>query len=968
MLKKFNRRTQLLLLTLALLPFFSQGIQAGSNGKIAGQVSDLQTGEALLGVNVFIETTGLGASTDVHGDYFILNVHPGVYTMKFMYIGYETLVKTGVLVSTDRTIRIDVALKPTILEGASLTVTAERDVIQKDLTASEQQVTREVLDKSWVRTISEVLETQAGVFQNTFRGSSNLQSVYLMDNISVNSGLLSDNYTGFNTTMIQEISVLTGGYNAEYGTARSAVVNVISKEASDAIHGTFLTRIRPPGKYHFGRNFYDPKNYDYDHFDFNYWTAESQNIYSDYYGQSPDSLLATWHRQITPNDTLKNYHQRIEPEYEGTLYGPITKQLGFLISGRFKKAVGRYPQLIPYNTDYNFQGYLKFNLSPKLKLKIGGFFGGWESAEYLSVNFNTLESAQESQWLGSMQVYSPYSDAKYRLYGAVYRQWPELRKWYQGYLKLTHILNHRTFYEITFSYLNDDMDRSNRYGTDSDSLWSRRDDKKDLINHFYTESYFHAWDKMNCKIFQINSNLVSQVTHHHQLKFGLGFNAYDFAYEHFMGVHEGGSRWNLLNVFDGKPYEGNFYLQDKIEYAGIIINAGIRADYFEQNRLAPANMFDPLAIQPTTPGHDPMQPLGIPGTPERKRTKFQYAIAPRLGISHPISENSILHFAYGHFYQRPSWTKMFGFPFTNYTEDMTTVLDPYAEQPTYPEEWQGWYGNGEMGYERTVQYELGVDLNIYNRFKFDLTGYYKDASQEASVITGVYGALYNTTKYLMVSNAGYSDVRGIETKIDSRWQGPLNFGISHDVYWSFDGEVGFGRRYEPGSARVDVPKGLRQGKGAWSSYHKIKFWVNFYLEPGRGPALADYKPLGDVNLYLYCWWRSGDPYTYHRPGDLSTKPFNKRWFNYYQFNLKIAKGFSMAGIRAEFAVDVRNLFNQKFLRLLYDDDLIRWHENSNLPEKDRLPKVSFSGEPDEWGWYSYEVPPREIFVQLKTEF
>lgn len=968
MIKSHNGKTLFLLVVIASIAFFSERAPGGSNGKIAGVVSDMQSGEPLIGVNVFIEETTMGASTDGSGAYFILNVHPGTYTVKFMYIGYETLVKKGILVSTDRTTRINVELKSTVIEGATVTITAEREVIEKDLTASEQYITRDVLDKSWIRTIPEVLETQAGVFQNTFRGSSNLQSLYLMDNMSVNSGLLSDNYTGFNTTMIQEISVLTGGYNAEYGTARSAIVNVVSKEASDAIHGTFLTRIRPPGKYHFGPNFYDKKNYDYSHFDLDYWTSESQNIYSNYYGQNPDSLLATWREQITPNDTLKDYHQRAELEYEGTLYGPITNKLGFLLSGRFKQGVGRYPQLIPYNTDYNFQGYLKYNLSSKLKLKLGGFIGGWESAEYLSVNFNSLESAQESQWLGSMQVYSPYTDAKYRLYGAVYRQWPELRKWYQGYLKLTHILNEKTFYEFTLSYLNDDMDRSNRYGTDSDSLWSRRDDKKDLINHFYTESYFHSWDKMYCNVFQTNAQLTSQANHHHQIKFGMGFNAYDFSYEHFMGVHEGGSRWNLLNVFDGKPFEGSFFLQDKIEFSGIIINAGVRADYFDQNRRAPANMFDPLAIEPTTPGHDPTQPLGIPGEPERKRTKLQYAIAPRLGISHPISENSILHFAYGHFYQRPSWTKMFGFPFTNYSEDMSTVLDPYAQQLTYPEEWQGWYGNAEMGYEQTVQYELGVDINIYDRFKFDMTGYYKDASQEASVITGIYGAVYNTTKYLMMSNAGYSDIRGIETKIESRWRKPLNFGMSHDVYWSFDGEVGYSRLYEPGSTNINVPKGLRQGKGAWSSYHKIKSWINFYLEPGRGPAIADYKPLGDFNFYLYFWWRSGDPYTYHGPGDLSTRPFNKRWFNYYQFNLKLAKGFHWAGIRAELSVDIRNLFDTKFLKLLYDDDLIRWHENSNLPDKDRLPKVSFSSEPNVWGWYSYEVPPREIYVQMKIDF
>ncbi len=201
----------------------------------------------------------------------------------------------------------------------------------------------------------------------------------------------------------------------------------------------------------------------------------------------------------------------------------------------------------------------------------------------------------------------------------------------------------------------------------------------------------------------------------------------------------------------------------------------------------------PLAFQLATPGHDPGAPLGIPGTPERETTALQVAIAPRIGISHPMSDNAVLHFVYGHFYQRPSWTKMFGFPFVNYTEAMDSVLNPYAKQTTFMDEWQGYYGNPEMGYERTIQYELGVDYNIADMLKLDVTGYYKDASREATVITGVYAATYTATKALMVSNSGYSDVRGIETKIDSRFNGMFNFGLSHEVYWSFNGEVGFSR-------------------------------------------------------------------------------------------------------------------------------------------------------------------------------
>jgi hypothetical protein len=220
----------------------------------------------------------------------------------------------------------------------------------------------------------------------------------------------------------------------------------------------------------------------------------------------------------------------------------------------------------------------------------------------------------------------------------------------------------------------------------------------------------------------------------------------------------------------------------------------------------------------------------------------------------------------------------------------------------------------------------------------------------------------------MLSNSGYSDVRGIEAKLNSRFNGPLNFGTSHDIYWSFNGEVGYRQLYEPGSTRIDVPKGLRQSKGAWSSYHRIKTWVNLDFPDGGGPKVFGIKALSDFNLYVYFWWRSGEPYTYHGPGDVSTAPNNRRWFSYYQANMKLAKGFRVLGVRTEMSADIRNLFNSKFLRLLGGDDLIRWHENPNLPQRERLPRNWFSNEYDEWEWYSYEVPPRQVYLQFRVEY
>lgn len=957
---------------------FSALCFAGNTGKISGRVIDKNTKEALVGVNVFIQELSTGASTDINGEYYIINIPPGTYTVSVSMVGYTKISKNNVSVSIDRTTTVDFVMETTLIEVEGVTIVAERPVIDKDLTASEQIVTSNVLERSGSKSIQDALVKLPGIFDDNsnlawqrgstkgyIRGSSNVQAVVMVDNLSVNSGLVSDNYTGFNTSTIEQISVLTGGYNAEYGEGRSAVVNIISKEAPKGIHGTLITRMRPAGVYHFGRNMYSSENNDYKSTGIEYWTEQSQDENSRFYQMDPDSLLTAWRKQTTPNNSLGKYADRPEYEYEGTVFGSLTDDFSFLASGRFKQGVGIFPQAIPYNPEFNIQGYINYKFSPEFKVRVGGFVGGYESADYTSSNLNTSEMGQEAGWLAPMRIDEQYARAKYNLFGAPFRQWPELRRWYQLYGKATHIINNQSFYDFTVSYLKDNLDRSDRENRVPDSLWLA--DEVSMHPRYTLQAYYHTWTKNNTETIQLKGDYTNQITKIHSIKTGFTFKVYDFYYENYAAESKS-NRVNEMNVFDGNPYEGNLYVQDKIEFPGLVVNIGLRGDFFNQNRNAPKNMYDPLAFQIGTPGHDPGAPLGIPGTPERERTKLQIAIAPRLGISHPISDKAVLHFVYGHFYQRPSWTKMFGFPFVNYTTSWDSVLDPYANQTTYMDEWQGYYGNSKLSYEKTIQYELGMDYNIADMIKLDITGYYKDGSREADVITGVYAATYTATKALMVSNSGYSDVRGIETKIDSRFIGMLNFGLSHEVYWSFNGEVGYSRLYETGSSSINVPKGLRQESGAWGDYHRIKGWVNLFIDKDQGPEILGVKPFGNFNLFMNFWWRSGDPYTYHAPGDISTEPNNRRWFNYYQIDLNISKGFEVFGTELELSLDIKNLFNLKFLRLLYDDDLKRYLENPNLPDNERLPKTYDFSEPNIWEWYSYEVPPRKIYFQLAVKF
>ena len=229
--------------------------EPAANGKIAGTITDEATGEPLMGANVYVVELATGATADLEGDYFVLNVSPGEYTLRVSYIGYQTVVVEDVNVDIGRTTRLDIALAPVAFESGEVIVSGATADIAPDLTASQQTVTDDFIDKLPARSIRDVVETQVGVFNGTYRGSSQVQALYLLDNQSLNSGLYSTNYNGINTTTVEEIAVLTGGYNAEYGNARSAIVNVVTKEEWSGTYFNMLARTRPPGTYHFGRDF-----------------------------------------------------------------------------------------------------------------------------------------------------------------------------------------------------------------------------------------------------------------------------------------------------------------------------------------------------------------------------------------------------------------------------------------------------------------------------------------------------------------------------------------------------------------------------------------------------------------------------------------------------------------------------------------------------------------------------------------
>lgn len=154
-------RLSCLLLLVALVTGKAAGAQ--TTGQLSGTVRDAQTGETLPGANILIDGTTQGASTDMDGGYRIIGIRPGTYTLVASFVGYTPMRVEGVRVNVDLTTTTDFALQPESFQGEEVVVTANADLVRRDLTSSEFRVTSESIESLPVQEIGDILRTQAGV-------------------------------------------------------------------------------------------------------------------------------------------------------------------------------------------------------------------------------------------------------------------------------------------------------------------------------------------------------------------------------------------------------------------------------------------------------------------------------------------------------------------------------------------------------------------------------------------------------------------------------------------------------------------------------------------------------------------------------------------------------------------------------------------------------------------------------------
>ena len=230
------------------LLFFCAGVLlpallfVGETGKIAGRVIAKRTGEPLPGANIVLVGTNRGAATDVNGDYFIINLPPGVYQVRAGFVGYQTEIRSEVRVIVDKTTRVDFSLNEEAIAGQEVVVVAYRpETVEKDLTTTRTTYdVDDITDLAGINDVGDIISLQADVVDGHFRGGRTGEAVYLVNGATLINPL--SNSQAFEPLAIglQRVEVYTSGFSAEYGNVQSGVINMVAKEGRQDEWETFL--------------------------------------------------------------------------------------------------------------------------------------------------------------------------------------------------------------------------------------------------------------------------------------------------------------------------------------------------------------------------------------------------------------------------------------------------------------------------------------------------------------------------------------------------------------------------------------------------------------------------------------------------------------------------------------------------------------------------------------------------------
>lgn len=897
------------------LILISSTVYSQSTGSINGDVTDMKDKAPLIGATVKIVGSNMGAITDDNGAFTILNVDVGTYTIEASYMGYETKRVSGVKVSVDQRAKVNFELGVTTeLKTDVIVIEAERKGI--DVDQSGRLVTQESIDNAGLRGINNIVSKTAGVVSDdrgssiNIRGGRSSENLVIVDGVSTTNPLDGSSSAFVPNSLMQEVSVLTGGFGAEYGNALSGVINVSTKRGTDRYSGSaeVISDIVAG--------------------DWMKTVSQGYNLYN-----------ITFGGPLIPTKGMANVinffgavERTFSKSYQTSWIADKTYTISSTTPGSF---LPKTTKITPNNGQsiWSFNGRLNINLiETKAKIPVNFRFGYsntendrrfLSSSFWLQNSFRMPRAEQNDQTLYGRIIHNVSSKFFYELQA--------------NYYKTTSEQGDNIFWNNLYQYGDSTFNPGIQWGRilTIDPATGNLFAKPNTVYNFYQKTDVSYYGGKLDATWALNTKNSGD----HEFKFGG-----EYKYHTLRKISAGqpsfltqpGSGLTPMNIWYGRdvsgrfygydvldqngnlvdpattspmhPIVGAFYLRDKIDFGDFTINAGLRLDYLDVNTKVLKNI-----SQIYTPDGVLLDPSLY--TDNEKPLLF----SPRLGFSFPVTDKVVFIAQFGKFVQMPPLDYLYISKNALYAALNNSVQDVYENATLKP--------------ERLTSYEFGFKQTVGDYVDLGVTAYYRETADQIG-ITRLAGQIVNgnpTSGYGTYFNSDFSISRGMDFYLSLRRVNRLAVDLAYTLLYA----TGIGSN--PDTKSYLGSNGGNDPNDPTSGFPKYVFPLD-YDQRHTGSINLDYRfgstdvPkgfLGDVmknlGVNLLFTFNSGRPYTSRElpttwSADdgrvLSTK--NSLYTDWsLRFDLKVDKAVNVFKTNWLLYVYVQNLFNTETVNAVF---------------------------------------------------
>ncbi|MBN2279111.1 MAG: TonB-dependent receptor [Candidatus Marinimicrobia bacterium] len=840
-----------------------------ADGIVKGMITDARTGEPLMGANVVIvnndnKSEFFGSASDINGMYLITQVPSGTYTMTVTFISYSKYTVREVKVSSNRMTKIDAKMEVEAISGQEVIVTADRPAVDVKTANSSQMISSEEIERMPVMTsATDLFAMQAGVVKVDdaihVRGGRSDEVLYLVDGVPVNDPITGVNAVDIDINQIKEVEIIKGGFDARYGNAQSAIINIITKSGKEYIDVDFHTKT---DQFSSGKN----EGYTYTYLGIN----------------GPLNFLpGDGSFSTTLSTDLKDGYHHMGGDYGETDFGLFS---------------------IPNNQHTNYKGSAAIDYKPTKKIRLNLKYR-YQNSFDKGYNYS-WKDLPDRVGIGTSRVSQYTMIFNHSLQENTYYRLTISQQGVDSYGGLMGLKNPQDMWGYNLKLMGFDENKLwSKWGTipglihyydslgisDEDILWSftnpayigPEEDLDEDKDHFMDYGVTKGYNTSRSDVWDFDFQFVKHIAKIHKFEFGANFQHKNINYLSISGYNNyypdrdslpgdfpryGSTRW----YFNDSPQRGSWYFQDRIDYAGMYLLLGMRADYYIHGETINSDEYIAAFNRAA-------------GTDIKAFDRVKVAYSPRFGLSIPANLNTKVFFNYGYFAQQPSFQEMY--------------LDPFLN---------GAIGNPDLDPRKSISYEVGVETEFIKDYVMRVKIFGKDYA-------GGIGLRQTETEPINVvyQNTGFGSSRGFETEFRKEYSNYFALTANYTFSLARGFDLSALDAYQRGET---VPPPVRAQRVGYDINHVANFTFSFHV-PETKPLNLFGAYLKDFSLNMLGSYYSGYPYTPVIPNQIYIETNTETGPRIYTLDADLQKGFRMGKFRFRFFVEAKNLLNIRNLNL-----------------------------------------------------